>query len=642
MKRSIVLRRIEIILFLNVLFIPVFSDNIGGHEYVDLGLPSGTLWAKWNLGAKSEMDPGQFFAWGEVKSKDKKMYTRASYKYHRSKTVVNQIKTTKYLLTKYNYNKTYGDVDNKKELDNIDDAVIAQWGDLWCMPTKDQIYELINNCKWESYYENGRMLVKVTGGNKNYIIFPIYGFYKEYQSMSAAPYYSKGNNTSSLTGEDEYSYYWTKSLGTSYPDCSIAFQVGRNKFTSASLPRNIGANIKAVVSKKGIDQINSSIPDNYDEYAKDGESFSISNTFPFDIRTYYIIGKNEVNSNAIDEELYNKMLTRYKSLKVTPKMLMAQKEGKGTLSYFLLGYCSYKGLGTTLNKDTSLKWFREGSSKGDFRCTVMMFALGLTDNRNQSDMAQLSNAAKQGYMPAEMISLYMQSIRRQTRYLDEKNIDIFSSEESERAKKLVSLGSKYAEAKYMCGKVYKNQTWIEVAASHGLTYAIYETVIELDKQRKYKEAYKYMLMGLKSGVQFSKDVESRVRMIALAQSENPEDVAKALKESFELGNYVFVKSAYNNALSRNVTNGDIVAYYAMAIRALGVNDKQDKTNCFNLFKKSAEDGSVVGMVGLAESYEKGFGLDAIDMNSAFMWYKKAAQGGSEKAKKYFTNRNMKW
>lgn len=624
------------------LFVNAQTSMLSGHEYVDLALPSGTLWAKNNIGAQNEKNPGSFYAWGETKPKDKKSFTRASYKFFKPKVVFHQVKSTKYLLTKYNFNKTYGDVDKKIELENIDDAVIAQWGDMWCMPTKDQLFELIENCKWESYYENGRMFVKVIGGNQNYIIFPINGFYRENQSAGSVPYYSKGSNTSSLTGENDYSYYWTKSLSTSYPEASIAFQVGCNNYRSTSLARNIGANIKAVVSKKGLKQINSLIPDNYDEYAKEGESFSINKSFPFDIRTYYIIGQNEVNSNTIDDELYNKMLTRYKSLKVTPKMIMAQKEGKGTLPYFLLGYCSYKGLGTTINKSMALKWFREGSSKGDFRCTVMMFALGLTDNRNQSDMAQLSNAAKQGYMPANMISLYMQSIRRQTRYIDKKNIAIFSSEVSERSKKLVSLGDEYPEAKYICGKVYNNQTWIEVAASSGLTYAIYEIVIELDKQRKYKEAYKYMLMGIKEGVQFSKDVESRVRMNALAQSENPEDVAKALKESFELGNYVFVKLAYKNAQSRNVINGDIVAYYAMAIRALGVNDKQDKTNCFNLFKKSAEDGSVVGMVGLAESYERGFGLDAIDMNSAFIWYKKAAKGGSKKAKKYLTNRNMKW
>jgi TPR repeat protein len=59
-------------------------------------------------------------------------------------------------------------------------------------------------------------------------------------------------------------------------------------------------------------------------------------------------------------------------------------------------------------------------------------------------------------------------------------------------------------------------------------------------------------------------------------------------------------------------------------------------------KKSAEGGSIYGMEGLAEFYEKGYGLDAPDMNNAFNWYRQAAQKGSEKAKKYLKNRNLKW
>ena len=34
------------------------------HEYVDLGLPSGTLWATRNVGADKPEDIGDYFAWG--------------------------------------------------------------------------------------------------------------------------------------------------------------------------------------------------------------------------------------------------------------------------------------------------------------------------------------------------------------------------------------------------------------------------------------------------------------------------------------------------------------------------------------------------------------------------------------------------
>ena len=46
------------------------DGDIGGHEYVDLGLPSGTLWATCNIGADSPYEKGLYFAWGEVEPKE--------------------------------------------------------------------------------------------------------------------------------------------------------------------------------------------------------------------------------------------------------------------------------------------------------------------------------------------------------------------------------------------------------------------------------------------------------------------------------------------------------------------------------------------------------------------------------------------
>ena len=37
-----------------------------GFEYVDLGLPSGLIWAKCNVGAKTEEEPGLYFQWGDT------------------------------------------------------------------------------------------------------------------------------------------------------------------------------------------------------------------------------------------------------------------------------------------------------------------------------------------------------------------------------------------------------------------------------------------------------------------------------------------------------------------------------------------------------------------------------------------------
>ena len=101
-----------------------------GFEYVDLGLPSGTLWAKCNLGAEKETDNGLYFAWGETKgykdARGDKKFTWNDYKFERE-------------LTKYN------DTDEKVNLDAIDDAAHVNMGGNWRIPTNDDFKELVEN-----------------------------------------------------------------------------------------------------------------------------------------------------------------------------------------------------------------------------------------------------------------------------------------------------------------------------------------------------------------------------------------------------------------------------------------------------------------------------------------------------------------
>lgn len=65
----------------------VAADKFNGYEYVDLGLPSGTLWAKMNVGAESETDYGLYFAWGETQGyadASTKAFSWADYKFNPS------------------------------------------------------------------------------------------------------------------------------------------------------------------------------------------------------------------------------------------------------------------------------------------------------------------------------------------------------------------------------------------------------------------------------------------------------------------------------------------------------------------------------------------------------------------------------
>ena len=56
--------------------------TINNHEYVDLGLPSGKLWATCNIGASSSEENGSYFAWAETEPKE--YYDWSNYKYSRN------------------------------------------------------------------------------------------------------------------------------------------------------------------------------------------------------------------------------------------------------------------------------------------------------------------------------------------------------------------------------------------------------------------------------------------------------------------------------------------------------------------------------------------------------------------------------
>ena len=112
------------------------------HDYVDLGLPSGTLWATTNVGAATPEECGYYFAWGETEQKDD--YDWDTYQWSNG---------TRYnVLTKYCNKSNYGYngfVDNLTELEPEDDAATANWGGAWRMPTIEEVKNLLDNCTWE-------------------------------------------------------------------------------------------------------------------------------------------------------------------------------------------------------------------------------------------------------------------------------------------------------------------------------------------------------------------------------------------------------------------------------------------------------------------------------------------------------------
>ena len=178
----------------DALAIPIDSAKTGshrGHDWVDLGLPSGTKWATMNVGASSPSDYGSYFAWGETSPKSS--YNWSNLKYC--------IDPTGNKFSKYVTDSKYGNVDGKKELDLSDDAAYVNWGSGWRMPSASQIDELKLNCTYRWTTMNGNSGYKVTSKkNGNSIFLPAAG--------------SRDGSSSNSVGSR--GYYWSRSLYTDH------------------------------------------------------------------------------------------------------------------------------------------------------------------------------------------------------------------------------------------------------------------------------------------------------------------------------------------------------------------------------------------------------------------------------------------
>ena len=141
------------------------TTNPNGHEYVDLGLPSGLKWATCNVGASSPEDYGGYYAWGEIEEKEN--YSWSTYKW------CNGSDDT---MTKYCTSSSYGTVDNQTALDPEDDVAHVKWGGTWRMPTEAEQDELRYNCTWTWTTQNEVNGYKVTGPNGNSIFLPAAGY----------------------------------------------------------------------------------------------------------------------------------------------------------------------------------------------------------------------------------------------------------------------------------------------------------------------------------------------------------------------------------------------------------------------------------------------------------------------------------
>ena len=157
-------------------------------EAIDLGLPSGTKWAAYNVGALAPEEPGGYYAWGETEEKSN--YNWSNY------TFCEGTEESCYSIGDNICFSQY-DVAQKK------------WGGTWRMPTFKEFRELYNNCSIEWMQTAGQWGVKFTGTNGNSIFMPAVGYL----------------NDSNFSCEDE-GIYWSDEMNSStYPSMAIAWNV---------------------------------------------------------------------------------------------------------------------------------------------------------------------------------------------------------------------------------------------------------------------------------------------------------------------------------------------------------------------------------------------------------------------------------
>lgn len=133
------------------------------YESVDLGL--SVRWATCNVGAYSEGDFGDFFAWGETHAKS--YFSWDNLKYCNN--------GDKYSFSKYNQTLS-GSIDYKRVLDPDDDVATYNWGPFWRTPTLAEWAELYDYCSWNWTSRDGHKGYLIIGPNGNSIFLPATGY----------------------------------------------------------------------------------------------------------------------------------------------------------------------------------------------------------------------------------------------------------------------------------------------------------------------------------------------------------------------------------------------------------------------------------------------------------------------------------
>lgn len=183
------------------------EGTISHEEFVDLNLPSGTLWASKNIGANAPENDGNFYAWGECEVKDN--YYQVNYQFYSGETLPDR--------PNYYNEETIKVVDIGTNIQGTKyDVASVILGGNSCMPSEENLIELVKECSWKDGKLNGIRGYKITGKNGKSIFLP-------------------------------YSYYWSSNLDSNDILMSLALRaIEDEEVKTVGVGRRFGLNVRAI------------------------------------------------------------------------------------------------------------------------------------------------------------------------------------------------------------------------------------------------------------------------------------------------------------------------------------------------------------------------------------------------------------
>lgn len=186
-----------------------------GHEYVDLGLPSGLMWARCNVGANNPEDYGDYYAWGETMTKSS-FYKENCDTWGLEINSINGVAL--YDVAAANWIDAVNWIDGTS-IDSVE----------WYIPTKIDFDELLANCQLEWTNQAGHNGYNVIGPNGNSIFLPAAG-------------YRSGISLNNL--DEDSGYYWSSLPNGTENAFNLFFYV--DEVVVNDLPRYVGRSIRPV------------------------------------------------------------------------------------------------------------------------------------------------------------------------------------------------------------------------------------------------------------------------------------------------------------------------------------------------------------------------------------------------------------